>query len=218
MTTHLISSTLKSTWHAGRFTLGSARLGVVDLAGVKSLLASGLVQPVLSRPALSQYRTRLHVRPAQSSYANVRVMPPAHRLHWQDGRVTLSRYREPPAVTPDLDMAEAVPRLRSARPRGGSTFPGAGQPADLEPAGPGLVAGGAPMVDVRRLIRSELWWNDKAAPVMAQVYLLLAIGPTDWPLSRTLLALGADTGRAGARLATTAPACSGTTTPTGFRC
>ena len=113
MTTHLISSTLKSTWHAGRFTLGSARLGVVNLAGVKSLLASGLVQPVLSRPALSQYRTKLHVRPAQSSYANVRVMPPAHRLHWQDGRVTLSRYREPPAVTPDLDMAEAVPRLRT---------------------------------------------------------------------------------------------------------
>jgi len=46
------------------------------------------------------------------------------------------------------------------------------------------------MVDVRRLIKSDRWWGDKAAPVLAQVYLLLAIGPTDWSLGRTLLALG----------------------------
>ena len=80
---------------------------------IKSLLASGLVQPVLSRPALSQYLSKLHVHATQSIYANIQVLPPAHVLQWQDGRVTLRRYWEPPPAAADMDMAEAVPRFQS---------------------------------------------------------------------------------------------------------
>lgn len=80
---------------------------------IKALLASGLVKPELSGPALSQYLTRMHVHPAQSVYTGVQVLPPAHMLQWEDGRIRVRRYWEPPPVDPSPDMDEAVPRFRA---------------------------------------------------------------------------------------------------------
>lgn len=79
---------------------------------IKSLLASGLIQPVLSRSALSHYLQRLHVHPTQTIYENVHVLPPAHRLRFSAGRLEVSRYWEPPAVLEKVTLPEATERFR----------------------------------------------------------------------------------------------------------
>lgn len=45
------------------------------------------------------------------------------------------------------------------------------------------------MRDIAGLIKSDRWWQNKAAPVLAQVYLLLAIAPAGRPIGSSLLAL-----------------------------
>ncbi|MBK9242424.1 MAG: asparagine synthase (glutamine-hydrolyzing) [Acidobacteria bacterium] len=79
---------------------------------IKALLASGLVEPVLSRQALSHYIQRLHVHPTQTIYANVHVLPPAHMLRFHNGRLEVARYWEPPDVTEGMTMPDAVERFR----------------------------------------------------------------------------------------------------------
>jgi asparagine synthase (glutamine-hydrolysing) len=79
---------------------------------IGSLLASGLIEPVLSREAVSHYLARLHVHPAQTIYANVHALPPAHTLRFRRGKLTVERYWEPPAIDHRISMDDAVERFR----------------------------------------------------------------------------------------------------------
>jgi asparagine synthase (glutamine-hydrolysing) len=86
---------------------------LVVASEIKAILASGLVQPVLSRRAVSQYLTRLHVHPAHTIYANVHALPPAHVLRWRRGKVRVERYWQPPQAVLDITMDAAVERFRA---------------------------------------------------------------------------------------------------------
>ena len=79
---------------------------------IKALLASGLIQPVLNREAVSHYLSRLHVHPAQTIYSNVHVLPPAHVLRFHNGRLQVERYWNPPDILEDISMEEAVGRFQ----------------------------------------------------------------------------------------------------------
>jgi len=79
---------------------------------IKALLASGLIEPVLNRQALSHYLQRLHVHPTQTIYANIHVLPPAHVLRFDEGRPEVARYWEPPDVAEGMTMPEAAERFR----------------------------------------------------------------------------------------------------------
>lgn len=79
---------------------------------IKSILASGLVEPTLSPQALSQYLMRLYVHPTQTIYANIHVLPPAHLLRWERGRIRVERYWRPPDVVEGIGMEDAVGRFR----------------------------------------------------------------------------------------------------------
>jgi asparagine synthase (glutamine-hydrolysing) len=79
---------------------------------LKAILASGLVAPVISRRALVHYLRHGYVHPGATIYANVHVLPPAHRLIWRDGRVEVRRYwRLPPPRSEPIGMAAAATRL-----------------------------------------------------------------------------------------------------------
>lgn len=82
---------------------------------IKAILASGLVEPVLSPRAISQYLTRLHVHPAHTIYANVHVLPPAHVLRWRQGKLRVTRYwqpAQPTQATLGMTMDDAAERFR----------------------------------------------------------------------------------------------------------
>lgn len=80
---------------------------------IKSILASGLMEPELDRAAIARYLQRQCVGTAQSIYANIWSLPPAHCLHYRNGRVTLRRYWSLPEVDNDIDIDEAADRCRS---------------------------------------------------------------------------------------------------------
>jgi len=79
---------------------------------IKAILASGLVAPVLNPQAVSHYLTRLHVHPSQTIYSNVHALPPAHVLRFQNGRLRVERYWEPPDIVGGIAAEEAVEHFR----------------------------------------------------------------------------------------------------------
>jgi len=79
---------------------------------IKAILASGLVEPVLNLEAVSHYLTRVHLHPSHTIYTNVHILPPAHVLRFQDGRLSVERYWQPPDVLEGIAMEDAVERFR----------------------------------------------------------------------------------------------------------
>ncbi len=78
---------------------------------IKGLLASGLIDPVLDREAVARYLQRQCVRPDQSIYKNVGVLPPAHCLTYRQGKVEIRRYWSAPDIQSDIDLADASERM-----------------------------------------------------------------------------------------------------------
>jgi len=76
---------------------------------IKSLLASELIQPILSKSSVAHYLKHLYVHPHTTIYENVFVLPPAHMLTWEAGKLTVRRYWEMPAVNETISLDDAVP-------------------------------------------------------------------------------------------------------------
>lgn len=79
---------------------------------IKALLASGLIRPVVDRQAVAHYLQYLYVPPGQTIYRNIFTLPPAHRLNYRAGKITVERYWHLPPPQPRIDAAEAVTELR----------------------------------------------------------------------------------------------------------
>jgi len=79
---------------------------------LKAILASGLVEPVISRRSLVHYLRHLYVHPRTTIYENVRTLPPAHLLVYNGGRIRSQRYWELPLTDETLELDEAVERFR----------------------------------------------------------------------------------------------------------
>lgn len=81
---------------------------------IKAILASGLIQPVLSPDALCHYLSYLYVNACQTIYQNVFVLPPAHTLRYSNGVVTVERYWHLPQARPQpIGLQEAASELRA---------------------------------------------------------------------------------------------------------
>lgn len=74
---------------------------------IKSILASGLIRPVLDPAVLASYLAQGAVPAHRSIYANVHVLPPGHCLAVGLERRSVRRYWELPATTESLSLDEA---------------------------------------------------------------------------------------------------------------
>lgn len=79
---------------------------------VGALLASGLVSADVDRSALAHYVRHSYVHPSTSIYAGVEVLPPAHELTVERGRVRTRRYWDLQPVRRHIDPTEAADTLR----------------------------------------------------------------------------------------------------------
>ena len=79
---------------------------------IKALLASGLIEPVLSRRAITHYLQKLYVHPHETVYENINTLPPAHMLEYTGGRLTVTRYWSLPTPREAIEFGEAVERFR----------------------------------------------------------------------------------------------------------
>jgi asparagine synthase (glutamine-hydrolysing) len=81
---------------------------------IKSIIASGLIDPVIDVASVAHYLRYLYVHPHRTIYRNIHVVPPAHRLVFSAGRVVVEPYCALPAAEPgdSLNVDEAVDQFR----------------------------------------------------------------------------------------------------------
>jgi asparagine synthase (glutamine-hydrolysing) len=75
---------------------------------IKSLTASGLLRPRLSRESLIHYLRYLYVHPFRTIYSNVFVLPPAHGLRLNGKKLSVERYWQLPATSEVLREQDAI--------------------------------------------------------------------------------------------------------------
>lgn len=95
----------------GEKPLYYARTGNGDFifaSEIKAILASGLIEPKLSKSALAHYLNRLYVPVGQSIYSTIHQLLPAHALVYSYGKLTTWRYWEMPEVNDKIQLGDAV--------------------------------------------------------------------------------------------------------------
>ena len=81
---------------------------------VKALLASGLVEPALSLPAIRTFLAYGAVSEPLTAIDGVVALPAAHRATFRDARLEVERYWEPPeGAEVEVDEVEAARELRA---------------------------------------------------------------------------------------------------------
>ena len=84
---------------------------LVFASELKAILASELVRPVLDMESVSHYFQHLYVHPHKTIYANIHVLPPAHRLTWRAGELNVSRYWSLPPQNETVGLADAAEQV-----------------------------------------------------------------------------------------------------------
>lgn len=79
---------------------------------IKSILASGLIEPELDEASLAHYLRRLYVHPHKTIYSNIHTLPPAHMLRFANGKVHVERYWSLPPPKGRVGLSAAVEEFR----------------------------------------------------------------------------------------------------------
>ena len=79
---------------------------------IKSILASGLIEPQLDEASLAHYLRRLYVHPHKTIYSNIHTLPPAHMLRFANGKAHVERYWSLPPPKGRVGLGAAVEEFR----------------------------------------------------------------------------------------------------------
>ena len=79
---------------------------------IKSIISTGMIEPVLSKKALTHFLRRLYIHPQETVYENIFTLPPAHCLIWKNGEISISRYWHMPQSNDSIDLQEAIPEFQ----------------------------------------------------------------------------------------------------------
>ena len=80
---------------------------------LKSIVASGLIEPRVDPASITHYLNKGYVDPAKSIYANIHVLPPAHALEFSGGTLKVYRYWEFPEPRRDISLAQACEQFET---------------------------------------------------------------------------------------------------------
>ena len=79
---------------------------LVFASEIKSILASGLIKPRMSREALASYLSLLYIPADETVYENIAVLNPGHALTWHNGQVSTFEYWQLPLDGDRLKVTE----------------------------------------------------------------------------------------------------------------
>ncbi len=79
---------------------------------IKAILATGLVEPVISKESIVHYLQHLYVHPGKTIYKNIFTLPPAHRLSFSNGTISIKRYWNLPQTNAFISMNDATEIFR----------------------------------------------------------------------------------------------------------
>jgi asparagine synthase (glutamine-hydrolysing) len=80
---------------------------------IKTIIESGLIKPILSKKSLIHYLKYLYISPDKTIYENIFTLPPAHKLDYRDGKISVERYWSLPIIDREIKSEEAVTQFRS---------------------------------------------------------------------------------------------------------
>ena len=87
----------------GEFIVGSE---------IKTITASGLVQPMIDPVSVDAYLSLIYVPPDRTIYQNIHALPPGHAFYWQADSLQTWTYWEPKLSTDPIDEREAIGEVR----------------------------------------------------------------------------------------------------------
>lgn len=79
---------------------------------IKAILASGLLRPVIDPVSVDAYLGLLYVPPDRTIYKNISTLRPGRAMLWQKDRCTEWEYWHPKYSTEQVEVPEALDRLR----------------------------------------------------------------------------------------------------------
>lgn len=79
---------------------------------IKAILASGEISPRIDPTSVDAYIGLFYVPPDRTIYQNVYVLPPAHRMAWENGQITSERYWTPSFGAFNVSEREAVEQTK----------------------------------------------------------------------------------------------------------
>ncbi|MBF0502002.1 MAG: asparagine synthase (glutamine-hydrolyzing) [Candidatus Riflebacteria bacterium] len=75
---------------------------------IKGLIASGLIDPELSRRSVGHYLRHLYVHPFHTIYSNVFSLPPGHMLRLSSGNLRIRKYWDLPTPRDSICFSDAI--------------------------------------------------------------------------------------------------------------
>lgn len=90
----------------------TAKGDFVFASEIKAILATGLIEPVLSSESVVHYLQHLYVHPQQTIYKNIFTLPPAHYLLFSKGEYSINRYWDLPKTNTTISLNEATEVFR----------------------------------------------------------------------------------------------------------
>jgi asparagine synthase (glutamine-hydrolysing) len=85
---------------------------LVIASEIGAVLASELIDRALDLVSVDAFLTYGYLPPDRTIYRDVATLPPAHRLEWRDGNVTIESYWRPRLGTLRIGMDDAAEELR----------------------------------------------------------------------------------------------------------
>jgi asparagine synthase (glutamine-hydrolysing) len=76
---------------------------------IKSILASGMIEPELDESAVAEFFALGSVSGARTLFRGISKLEPGHTLTWHEGRIRLERYWMPPAYEPGALVYRGLP-------------------------------------------------------------------------------------------------------------
>jgi len=89
--------------------LGETGDGVIFASEIKSILASGLIEPRMDEGAAGLYHLYRYVPGPRTFFAGITKLPPGHYALWRNGQLSQQRYWSPPDEAPPQIIARADP-------------------------------------------------------------------------------------------------------------
>ena len=79
---------------------------------IKAILATELIEPIISKESIAHYLHRLYIHPTKTIYENIHTLPAAHSLIYKNGEISISRYWNLPETDKTISLEEAIPKFR----------------------------------------------------------------------------------------------------------
>ncbi|HAN79142.1 MAG TPA: asparagine synthase (glutamine-hydrolyzing) [Bacteroidales bacterium] len=85
---------------------------LVFASEIKSILASGLIKPVIDLNSVAHYLRKLHVHPYRTAYSNIFTLPPGHFLVFKNHQLRIDSYYKLPANQLQISLPDAITEFK----------------------------------------------------------------------------------------------------------